>query len=112
MGGGGGGVASEFSSIEKISRWHKLEKRRSGYGYGKKCVDIIPLFSVSEQADDFYHAANNLLLLLVAYSHITCVCNNNLHYGAKVHIQMYINIYTLNVFACNREWKIVANIFQ
>ena len=31
----------------------------------KKCLDIIPLFSVSEQADDFYHAANNLLLLLV-----------------------------------------------
>ena len=49
-------------------------------------MDIIPLFSVFEQADDFYHAANNLLLSLVAYSHIICVCNNNLHYGTKVYI--------------------------
>ena len=27
------------------------------------------IVSVSEQADDFYHAANNLLLSLVAYTH-------------------------------------------
>ena len=53
-------------------------------------MDIIPLFSVSEQ-DDFYHAANNLLLSLVAYSHINCVCNNNLHYGTKVYIQEYLH---------------------
>ena len=45
-------------------------------------MDIIPLFSVSEQADDFYHAANNLLLSLVAYSHIIAY----LHYGTKVYI--------------------------
>ena len=64
---GGMGVASEFSSVEKISRWHKLEKGGQDR-YMEKCVDIIPLFSVSEQADDFYHAANNLLLSLVAYS--------------------------------------------
>ena len=27
---GGMGLASEFSSVEKISRWHEIEKSRSG----------------------------------------------------------------------------------
>ena len=53
-------------------------------------MDIIPLFSVSEQADDFYHAANDLLLSLIAYSHIY-VCNNNLHYGTKVYIHEFLH---------------------
>ena len=32
---GGIWAASEFSSVENISRWHKLEKGRSGYVYKK-----------------------------------------------------------------------------
>ena len=73
-------------------------------------MDIIPLFSVSEQADDFYHAANNLLLSLVAYSHIICVCNNtsNLHYGTKVYIHEYLHSQCIT---CNREWKNYGKYF-
>ena len=37
-------MASEFSSVEKISRWHKREKKEVRIGIWKKCVDIIPLF--------------------------------------------------------------------
>ena len=72
-----------------------------------KCVDIIPLFSVSEQADDFYYAANNLLLSLVAYSHIIYVII--IYTTEQKYIHM--NIYTLNVFACNREWKNCGKYF-
>ena len=39
---GGMGVASEFSSVEKISRWHKLEKKEVRIGIWKTYVDIIP----------------------------------------------------------------------
>ena len=100
----GWGWRLKFSSVEKIT-W----KKEVRICIWKKCVDIIPLFSVYEQADDFYHAANNLLLSLVAYSHIICVCNNNLNYRTKVYI--YMNINTLNVFACNREWKNCGKYF-
>ena len=47
-------------------------------------MDIIPLFSVSELADDFtiLQIIFNYHWLLIV---IICVCNNNLHYGTKVY---------------------------